>query len=49
MEGLERAWREAIAAEDREHVTPYIRRSPGFRLAALAARARLLGGALDDR
>jgi spore coat polysaccharide biosynthesis protein SpsF len=37
---LERAWREATAASDREHVTPFIWRQPGrFRLGVLRPHA----------
>lgn len=33
---LEVAWRQAIAPEDREHVTPWLRRAPDIRRALLA-------------
>ena len=32
----EMAWREGTAPEDREHVTPWLRRAPGIRRAVLA-------------
>ena len=35
-DALELAWREAIAPEDREHVTPWLRRAPEIRRAVLA-------------
>lgn len=35
-DALEMAWREAIAPEDREHVTPWLRRAPTIRRAVLA-------------
>jgi len=35
-DALEMAWREAIAPEDREHVTPWLRRAPEIRRAVLA-------------
>jgi spore coat polysaccharide biosynthesis protein SpsF len=35
-DALEWAWREGIAPEDREHVTPWLRRAPAIRRAALA-------------
>lgn len=36
METLERAWRESSESFDREHVTPYIRTSSGFKLGAIS-------------
>lgn len=36
MAALERAWREADTAPQREHVTPYLRTEAGFNRAALA-------------
>lgn len=35
-DALELAWREVIAPEDREHVTPWLRRAPEIRRAVLA-------------
>lgn len=35
-DALELAWRQAIAPEDREHVTPWLRRAPEIRRAVLA-------------